>query len=131
RRHGVPVVRDFKYAAASDAAVTSYAPQIAAYRLAVLAGSDGQVNGELVFLRGGTTIRALPALDSGAEAAALVMAAEGLAQALAVHTIDAFPRTPPGPAACEALGCGYARRCWGRAGSDRCADRRARHPVLL
>src|SRR5262249_6514580 len=49
RRHGVPVVRDFKYAAASDAAVTSYAPQIAAYRLAVLAGSDGQVNGELVF----------------------------------------------------------------------------------
>src|SRR5207248_7939615 len=60
RRCAVPVVRDFKYAAPSAAAVASYVPQLAAYRLALTSGSGTPADAELVFLRGGTAIRALP-----------------------------------------------------------------------
>jgi hypothetical protein len=41
-----------------------------------------------------------------------VRAADALGAALAAATVGAFPRRPPAPAACAALGCGYVRRCW-------------------
>jgi len=112
RRGAVPVVRDFKYAAASAAEVASYVSQLAAYRLAAAPAPGTPADAELVFLRGGTTIRALPPIDAAAEEAAFVAAADGLAAALADGTMAAFARTPPDPSACEALGCGYVRRCW-------------------
>src|SRR5947199_80484 len=49
------------------------------------------------------------------ELAALVEAGVALGQALASGAMDAFPRRPEDPAACERLGCGYVGRCWGPA----------------
>ena len=54
RRAGRYVVRDFKYATPSDAAVAQYGAQLGAYQLAVHTVGGGAVDGELVFLRGGT-----------------------------------------------------------------------------
>jgi len=80
--------------------------------LAVHAAGAPRVDAELVFLRGGPAVRALPPLDVGAEEAALVAAGSALGAALADGRPDAFPRRPPDAAACHALGCGYVRRCW-------------------
>jgi hypothetical protein len=115
RRDDVDVVRDYKYAAADPAAVANHGPQLAAYQLAVLGGGAERVAAELVFLRGGPVVRPVPPLDREAEEAALVEAGDRLARALAVGTADAFPRRPPDPAACAALGCGHVRRCWSAA----------------
>ena len=113
RRGRTHVVRDYKYARPKPASVENHAPQLAAYRLAVLAARGGPVDAELVFLRGGTVVRRLPPLDAAAEEAALVRAGAALNASLAAGTVADFPRAPPAPAACEALGCGYVRRCWG------------------
>ena len=113
RRGGEPVVRDYKYARASATAVESFAPQLAAYRLAVRAATGGDVGAELVFLRGGTAVRTLPALDAAVEEENLVSAGGALGAALAAGKMDAFPRRPAAAAVCETLGCGYVRRCWG------------------
>ena len=125
RRGALPVVRDFKYAAASAAGVASYVSQLAAYRLAAAPAPDTPADAELVFLRGGTTIRPLPPIDAAAEEAAFVAAADGLAASLADGTMAGFPRTPPDPAACEALGCGYVRRCWAPTLTGTAARRRS------
>ena len=109
------MIRDYKYARAGPASVENHAPQLAAYRLAVLAAGATAADAELVFLRGGTVVRPLPLLDAAAEEAALVRAGAQLGTSLATGTIAAFPRTPAEPALCEALGCGYVRRCWGGA----------------
>src|SRR5439155_26159679 len=128
RRNGSYVVRDYKYARPTGAAVESYAAQLAAYRLAVLAAGGEQVEAELAFLRGGTVLRALPALDAAAEEVTLLRTATELGQSIASGAIEAFPRLPTDPAACTALGCGYVRRCWGGeegrhgAGSDTAAS---------
>ncbi len=114
RQGGVHVVRDYKYTAPGGAAVAQHAAQLAPYRLAVLAAGAAAVEAELVFLRGGTVVRRLPALDAAAEEAALVEAATALGAATAAGEPSAFPQTPPGRDACEALGCGYVPRCWGR-----------------
>jgi ATP-dependent helicase/nuclease subunit A len=114
RRAGRHVVRDFKYAAPSDAGVAQYGAQLGAYQLAVLSAGGEHADGELVFLRGGTTVRPLPAIEPAAEEEALVGAGAALGLALADGTPDAFPKTPEGPRVCEALGCGYVRRCWDR-----------------
>ncbi len=110
RRGGALVVRDYKYARPAPTSLESYGAQLGAYRLA--AGGK-RVEAELVFLRGGTTVRALPAFDAGAEENALVGAADAMAAAVAAGGFAAFPRGPASPAVCEALGCGYIRRCWG------------------
>ncbi|HYR97116.1 MAG TPA: PD-(D/E)XK nuclease family protein, partial [Candidatus Binatus sp.] len=115
RRGAAHVIRDYKYARAGPASVENHAPQLAAYRLAVLAAGATSADAELVFLRGGTVVRPLPLLDAAAEEAALVRAGAQLGTSLATGTIAAFPRTPAEPALCEALGCGYVRRCWGGA----------------
>src|SRR5204863_1031239 len=96
RRDGVHVVRDYKYARSTEGAVENYAPQLGAYRLSVLAAGGGPVEAELVFLRGGTTVRPVPCLDAAREEAALVEAAARLGRALASGAPDAFLRTPPG-----------------------------------
>jgi len=121
RRAGRHVVRDFKYATPSDTAVAQYGAQLGAYQLAVLAAGAAHADGELVFLRGGTTVRPLPAIDRAAEEETLVRAGAALGQALAENGREAFPKTPDTPRVCEALGCGYVRRCWGR-GLTRTAD---------
>jgi ATP-dependent helicase/nuclease subunit A len=113
RRGGRHLVRDYKYARPSPAAIAGYGAQLAAYRLAVHAAGADAVDAELVFVRGTIAVRALPPLDRAAEEAAFIEAAEALGPALAAAHVDAFPRRPPGAAACEALGCGYVRRCWG------------------
>lgn len=123
RRRGRHVVRDFKYAASSDGAVAQYGAQLGAYQLAVLAAGADAVDAELVFLRGGTAIRPLPAIDPAAEEVALVDAGAALGQALAENTRDAFPQRPPSPSVCETLGCGYIRRCWGPLVTRRDGDR--------
>jgi len=53
--------------------------------------------------------------DARRDEAALVDAGVALGQALASGAMDAFPRRPEDPAACERLGCGYVGRCWGPA----------------
>jgi hypothetical protein len=114
RRAGRHVVRDFKYAAPSDGAVAQYGAQLGAYQLAVLSAGAAHADGELVFLRGGASVRPLPAIDAAAEEDALVRAGAALGDALAEGTPAAFPKTPETPRVCEALGCGYVGRCWGR-----------------
>ena len=119
RRNGSWVVRDYKYARVSDAAVESYAAQLAAYRLAVSAAERVDVEAELVFVRGGSAVRRVAPADATGEEAALVRAAMQLWHALSSGAVAAFPRRPPAPAACETLGCGYVRRCWrGEATAD-------------
>jgi hypothetical protein len=113
RRAGRHVVRDFKYAAPSDGAVAQYGAQLGAYQLAVLSAGAATADAELVFLRGGPTMRALPAVDPSAEEDALVRAGAALGEALAEGTPEAFPKTPETARVCEALGCGYVGRCWG------------------
>jgi ATP-dependent helicase/nuclease subunit A len=126
RRAQRHVVRDYKYAAPSDAAVAAYGPQLGAYRLAVLAAGADAVDAELVFLRGGTAVRALAALDADAEEHALVESGARLGQALADGGPEAFGKKPAARGECEALGCGYVRRCWGRDLTRRAAGRRTR-----
>jgi ATP-dependent helicase/nuclease subunit A len=113
RRAGRHVVRDFKYAKPSDGAVAQYGAQLAAYQLAVLGAGAAHADAELVFLRGGTTVRTLPPIDPAGEEAALVGAGAALGRALADGTPEAFPKTPETARVCEALGCGYVGRCWG------------------
>jgi hypothetical protein len=125
RRGGALVVRDYKYARASAEALARHAPQLGAYRLAVHAVTGGEVEGEILFLRGGPAVRPLPALEPAAEAASLVEAGVALGAARAAGDPEAFARRPPAPEACEALGCGYVRRCWG---APAAANRRAPAP---
>jgi ATP-dependent helicase/nuclease subunit A len=108
RRGGRLLVRDYKYARPSDAAVAAYADQLAAYRLAIAPDAAG----ELVFLRGGLAVRALPALDVEAQVGGLIEAGVALGAAMASGEPSAFPKRPPAPVVCERLGCGYVRRCW-------------------
>jgi hypothetical protein len=118
RRDGTLVVRDYKYARPAAAALEAYGAQLGAYRLA--AGGAG-VEAEIVFLRGGTEVRRLPALDAEHEARTLVEAADALGAAVAVAGPTGFPQGPASPAVCATLGCGYVRRCWG-AGVTRTAS---------
>jgi ATP-dependent helicase/nuclease subunit A len=122
RRAGRYVVRDFKYARPGDGAAAQYGAQLGAYRLAILAAGVESADAELVFLRGGTTIRPLSAIDAAAEEAALVESGAMLGRALADDTPEAFARKPETPSVCEMLGCGYVRRCWGRDVTRRAAD---------
>jgi len=115
RRGPAHVVRDYKYARPTAASVERYAPQLGAYELAVGAAGAAAVETELVFLRGAPVVRRLPPVDARDEEAALVEAGVALGQALASGAMDAFPRRPEDPAACERLGCGYVGRCWGPA----------------
>src|SRR5207249_2295384 len=113
--HGVLEMLRFDAADGHDTArLLAARPEALALGRAELAALAADVEAELVFLRGGTMVRPVPCLDAAREEAALVEAAARLGRALASGAPDAFPRTPPGPAACEALGCGYVRRCWGR-----------------
>ncbi len=114
RRGDRPVVRDYKYAHDHAAGRLQYGPQLDAYRLAVaLAEGCDDVGAEIVFLRDGPVVHALPRFDPAAETAALVDASDELAAALAGRGgRERFPRRPPGPDACRALGCAYVGRCW-------------------
>jgi ATP-dependent helicase/nuclease subunit A len=123
RRAGRHLVRDFKYARPSDAAADQYGAQLGAYRLAVRAAGAAAVDAELVFLRGGTTVRALLDIDPALEEKTLVERGVRLGHALAENTPAAFPRKPDDRTVCEALGCGYVVRCWGRAVTRRASDR--------
>ncbi|HJQ83293.1 MAG TPA: UvrD-helicase domain-containing protein [Candidatus Binatia bacterium] len=114
RRAGARVVRDFKYARPTDAALEGYGAQLAAYRLALQLAEEGPVDAEVAFLRGGTVVRRLAPRDTGAEEVALVQAGAALGRALAAGAGEAFPRQPPSAEVCTTLGCGYVRRCWGR-----------------
>jgi hypothetical protein len=113
RRAGRWVVVDFKYATPSERSVAGYAAQLATYRLAVARGWGGPVEGELRFVRGGATTRALPPCDLDDEAAQIAGAGRALGDALRGGTAGEFPKKPDGAAACTALGCGFVRRCWG------------------
>jgi ATP-dependent helicase/nuclease subunit A len=118
------VVRDFKYAKPNDAAAAQYGAQLGAYQLAVRALGADEVDAELVFLRGGTTVRPLPAIDATIEEETLVQSGALLARALAENTPEAFGKKPEARSVCEALGCGYVGRCWGRAVTRRAVDPR-------
>jgi hypothetical protein len=109
RRRGRLVVRDYKYATPTPAAAGQYADQLGAYRLAVGEEADA----ELLFLRGGPIVHALPALAREAEERALVDAADALGAAMVSGDPGAFPKRPPAVAECLRLGCGYVGRCWG------------------
>ena len=122
RRGDALIVRDYKYTRPTAEAVVQHGAQLAAYRLAV-AGAGEPAAGELVFLRGGTRVVPLPAIERGIEESAAVEAAVALGAAHARGDVDAFPRRPPGPSACEALGCGYVRWCWGTTATDTAPDR--------
>jgi ATP-dependent helicase/nuclease subunit A len=115
RRAGTLVVRDWKYAARSAEALARYGDQLAAYRLAVAAAGTPAVESELVFLRGGPAVVPVRGSDPDAEAEAVVAAGIALGEAARGGTADDHPRRPPGPAACERLGCGWVRLCWGAA----------------
>ena len=108
RRGGRLLVRDYKYAQPSHAAVVAHADQLAAYRLAIAPDAAG----ELVFLRGGPAVRALPPLDVEGQVEALVDAGVALGAAMASGEPSAFPKRPPSAVVCARLGCGYVRRCW-------------------
>ncbi|HWQ00095.1 MAG TPA: 3'-5' exonuclease, partial [Vicinamibacterales bacterium] len=112
RRCGRLVVRDYKYAPATDGHLTEYAAQLAVYRLAVARATGEPAAGEIVFLRGTPRVVALPGLDDAAVEAELLAAGRALAAVHERRDANAFPRGPASPAACDALGCGFVRRCW-------------------
>ncbi len=116
QRGATAVVRDYKYARASAGAAMQYVTQLAAYQLAVAGAGGGPVEADVLFLRDEPVRWAMPALDAGAEGARLLEAGISLGEASGRSDADAFPRRPPDPDACTALGCGYVRRCWGGAG---------------
>ena len=124
RRGRAHVVRDYKYARPAATSVENYAAQLGAYQLAVRAAGAAAVEAELVFLRGGPVVQRLPPLDARREEGELVEAGVALGQALAAGAIDAFSRRPEDPGACERLGCGYVRRCWGLVSLTRTASSR-------
>jgi ATP-dependent helicase/nuclease subunit A len=126
RRAGRWLVRDFKYATPSDAAVVQYGAQLGAYQLAVHAAGAEGVDAELIFLRGGTAVRPLPVIDAAAEEAALIETGTRLGAALAENVPEAFPKRPEARGECEALGCGYVDRCWGRGVTRTASDSRTR-----
>lgn len=113
RRGGRPVVQDYKYADASAGRAREYGDQLAAYRLAVARTEGGEVDGELVFLRGRPTVVPLGPLDPGATEAAIVAAGEALAAVAGARHVEAFPRGPAEPEVCVVLECPWLRRCWG------------------
>jgi hypothetical protein len=112
RRGGALVVQDYKYAEPSAAAAAEYGEQLAAYRLAVRRRTGEEVAGELVFVRGAPRIVALPPLDAARMEAALLAAGRGLAAVAGRRDLEAYPRGPESPDACERLGCELVRRCW-------------------
>jgi ATP-dependent helicase/nuclease subunit A len=114
RRERAVVVRDYKYGRPSAGAAERHGAQLGAYGLAAATLGGARVEVELVFLRDGPVVWPLAALDARREEETLVRAGRELAQALARGDLEAFPRRPPAPLACEALGCGYVGRCWGR-----------------
>jgi ATP-dependent helicase/nuclease subunit A len=118
RRAGRLVVRDYKYAVPTRAAAAQYADQLDAYRLAV--GEDADA--EVMFLRGGVAVEALPAIARPDAERTLVEAADALGAAMASTDASAFPKRPPDAAACAGLGCGYVRRCWGAGAYRRGTD---------
>jgi hypothetical protein len=112
RRGGQPVVQDYKYAQASSARTADYAAQLDAYRLAVERATGVCAAGEIVFLRGAPRIVALPPIDAETIEAELLAAGRALAAVGGRRDRDAYPRTPPTPAACEEMACAFVRRCW-------------------
>jgi hypothetical protein len=106
-------VQDYKYADASAGRVREYGEQLAAYRLAVARTASGEVDGELVFLRGRPAVVPLGAMDADATEAAIVAAGEGLAAVAGARHVEAFARGPSAPEACAVLECPWLRRCWG------------------
>jgi len=115
RRGDDLLVRDYKYAAATPDGGARSADQLDAYRLAVATAEGARVGAELVFLRGGPAVVPLPPLDLARVRTDLAEAGVALGDALADGAAEAFPKAPPARNACEALGCGYVRRCWGGA----------------
>jgi hypothetical protein len=110
-RDGGLVIRDYKYARASDDA-DPYRVQLEAYALAVAAAEPGRpIAAEIEWLRapGG---RIVVAIDVEAARARLRTAGSALAAAMAARRADAFPRAFDGPAACRAIGCAFVARCF-------------------
>jgi hypothetical protein len=102
------IVRDYKYAAAPEAA--RYQIQMECYALAAAtAYPEASVAAEIVALRG--TPVALPvALQPTATIRQRIVAlGEELGRARAARE---FPRRPASAQVCRELGCGYVARCW-------------------
>src|SRR5439155_438697 len=113
--HGVLEAVDFATAPDGEIArLVAARPEALALRPSELAALAADLRAATAALRG--EIAAGLAIV-GREVPALVDAGVALGQALASGAIDAFPRRPEAPAACERLGCGYVRRCWGLAPS--------------
>jgi ATP-dependent exoDNAse (exonuclease V) beta subunit len=110
-RDGGLVIRDYKYAHASDDA-DAYRVQLEAYALAVAAAEPGRpLAAEIEWLRppGG---RVAVAIDVDAARTRLRAVGSALAVAMAARRADAFPRAFDGPAACRAIGCAFVARCF-------------------
>jgi ATP-dependent helicase/nuclease subunit A len=103
------IVRDYKYARASDEAAFYQLP-MEAYALAVAeAYPQSSVEAEIVFLKDDceTVPVALPALPE-IRARILSLGHEVIAAQLSGD----FPKRPPGASNCRRLRCGFVERCW-------------------
>lgn len=102
------LVRDYKYATAADA--RRYRVQMECYALAAAEVFAGvAIVAQIVALRENPEPINLP-LPPAAEIRARLAALGD--QLGAARRAAAFPKRPPGKAACHALGCGYVRVCW-------------------
>ncbi len=109
-RPGHLIVRDYKYSRAVEASL--YQVQMECYALAVASVMpEVTVTAEIVALRGKVQIQSLELPALPVITAHLATLAEELRVAEAAAN---FPRRPPAPAACRALGCEYLDLCWKR-----------------
>jgi ATP-dependent helicase/nuclease subunit A len=109
------IVRDYKYASASDGAMQRLAME--AYALALAAAYPGKtIAAEIVFLKDGgetlpLTLDPLPEIEQRI----LSLGRELISSQAAAD----FPKKPPSSRVCYSLGCRFVDRCWGQRDASR------------
>jgi hypothetical protein len=104
------VVRDYKYAHASDQ-VSRYQVQMEAYALAVANKyPQSRVEAEIMFLKDEGLAVPVP-LPSAPEMRERTLALAR--EFLVAHATKDFPKSPPNIICCQKLQCGFVDRCWG------------------
>jgi ATP-dependent exoDNAse (exonuclease V) beta subunit len=107
---GVLIVRDYKYARASDGAEDQYRVQMECYALAAAqTWPDHPVAAEIVYLRGRSAVAPINLPQPDEIAARLSVLGASI---LAARRTGEFISKPPDPSACRKLRCGYISRCW-------------------
>jgi ATP-dependent helicase/nuclease subunit A len=109
-RGGRLIVRDYKYAHASDE-LERYQVQMQAYALAIAdAYPQARIEAEIVFLKDKVSIVPVPLPLFPDMRARLLMLGREI---VAAHISGDFPKMPSNPTICRTLHCGFLESCWG------------------